>query len=110
MTKNNTSLDDIGEAIRDLGTMVGNKINYLDISLGGRIDRLETKVDKGFTEVNGKLKSIENDVKAIYKMLADVQKDVKSLRKSDKELDRRLTNLEEFAKNLSRQTGVPFET
>lgn len=110
MSKQNTILEDIGQSIVDLGTMIAAKIDDSSTNLGDQIVKLEAKVDQGFKEVKGSLKALENDVKAIYKMLSAVQKDVEALRKNDKELDRRLTNLEEFAKNLSRQTGVPFET
>lgn len=109
MAQTDTTLDDVGQAINDLGTMISEKIDALDKGLGGRIDGLETKMEKGFKEIGGGLEAIENDVKAIYKMLADVQKAVGKLRKSDKELDRRLTTLEQFAEKLSLKTGIPFE-
>ena len=103
MNKQDTSLEDMGQAIVDLGSMISEKIDSTR-------DDLTLKFDKGFKELGGKLEAIQNDIKDMYRMLSAVQKAVGKLRKSDKELDQRLTNLEEFAKNLSRQTGVPFKT
>ena len=125
MNKQDTSLEDIGQAIVDLGSMISEKIdstrddltvkidstrNDLTAKIDSTRDDLTLKFDKGFKELGGKLEAIQNDIKDMYKMLSAVQKAVGKLRKSDKELDQRLTNLEEFAKNLSRQTGVPFKT
>ena len=114
MNKQDTSLEDIGQAIVELGTMISEKIDSTRDDLTAKIDStrddLTVKFDKGFKELGGKLEAIQNDIKDMYKMLSAVQKAVGKLRKSDKELDQRLTNLEEFAKNLSRQTGVPFKT
>src|SRR3989338_837318 len=114
MNKQDTSLEDIGQAIVELGTMISEKIDSTRDDLTAKIDStrddLTVKFDKGFKELGGKLEDIQNDIKDMYKMLSAVQKAVGSLRKKDKELDQRLTNLEEFAKNLSRQTGVPFKT
>ena len=114
MNKQDTSLEDIGQAIVDLGSMISEKIDSTRDDLTVKIDStrndLTLKFDKGFKELGGKLEAIQNDIKDMYKMLSAVQKAVGKLRKSDKELDQRLTNLEEFAKNLSRQTGVPFKT
>ena len=102
MNKQDTSLEDIGQAIVELGTMISEKIDSTR-------DDLTVKFDKGFKELGGKLEAIQNDIKDMYKMLSDVQKAVGSLRKKDKKLDQRLANLEDFAQRLSRQTGVPFE-
>ena len=110
MSKQDTTLEDIGQSIVDLGSMISHQIEFTKTEILGELFNFKAETNTKLDKIEGTLTAIQNDVKAIYKMLADVQKDVKSLRKSDKELDRRLTNLEEFAKNLSRQTGVPFET
>ena len=121
MSKKDTSLDDIGQAVTDLGSMISQQIESTKTGLEQQIESTKTEIlgelfsfktetNTRFDKIEGTLTAIENDVKDMYKMLADVQKAVGKLRKNDKELDRRLTNLEEFAKNLSRQTGVPFET
>lgn len=114
MGNQDTTLEDIGQSIVDLGSMISHqidsKIDSTKTEIIGELFSFKTAVNTKLGKIEGTLLAIENDVKAIYRMLADVQKDVKSLRKGDKELDRRLANLEEFAKNLSRQTGVPFET
>ena len=113
MNKQDTSLEDIGQAIVELGTMISEKIDSTRDDLTAKIDStrddLTVKFDKGFKELGGKLEAIQNDIKDMYKMLSDVQKAVGSLRKKDKKLDQRLANLEDFAQRLSRQTGVPFE-
>lgn len=114
MIKKDTTLEDIGQSIVDLGNMISqqidSKIDFAKTEILGALFSFKSETSTKLIKIDGTLTAIENDVKDIYTMLADVQKDVKKLRRTDKELDRRLTNLEEFAKNLSRQTGVPFKT
>lgn len=114
MSKQDTTLEDIGQSIVDLGSMISrqidSKVDSAKTEILGELFIFKTQTNTQLGGIEGTLTAIQNDVKDMYEMLADVQKAAGKLRKSDKQLDQRLTNLEEFAKNLSRQTGVPFET
>ncbi len=110
MTKNDTTLEDIGRSIVDLGSMISHQIESTKTEILGELFSFKAETNTKLDKIEGTLTAIQNDVKDMYEMLADVQKAVGKPRKNDKELDRRLTNLEEFAQSLSRKTGVPFKT
>lgn len=124
MPTKDTSIADLGESIKDMGSMVVEQINLTKTELGGRMDSLETglggrmdKLERNQVETNShldkiddRLETIENDIKALYSLLTSVQKDTTMLRQNDKKLDLRIRDLEDFAQALSQKTGIPFRT
>lgn len=79
MKRQGTTLDDIAEAIVDLGTMIGGQINGIHGQLGGlRNDVDALKKDVGI--LNGDVRTLKDDVCTLKNDVCALKNDVRDIK------------------------------
>lgn len=116
-----TDVDDLAEAIQSLATMMGAGFERVEAAQAETNHRL-TKVETGLAETNHRLlvveedvrdikrtvHNIDDDIRTLYREVGAVKKTAKATRVVANDLQKRIDRLDEFAKRVARQTGIPF--
>lgn len=118
-TVQDTSLDDIAQAIADLSTMTATAIADLGTELRSEMNSLKTELRSEMTNLTaeqhetnqrlsrleGKSDALEDDIKELYRMIEELRKDFEDFTIEERA---RFANLENFARQVSLKTGIPF--
>lgn len=115
MNSKAVELEDILEVVNDLTTMVSEGFDRVDafrVENNGRLTSLEkgqTETNQRLDKIEGTLEAIQADIKELYKMVSGLRKDMDGNKVSVSELEKRLSEVEAFARMLSKQTGIGFK-
>jgi chromosome segregation ATPase len=78
----------------------------------GRLYKLEkgqTEIAEKLDNLDGRVESIENDIKEIYTLLQKAQKKIPDITKNEvDELQARMTKIIQWAERVSAKTGIPL--
>ena len=127
MSKSDTSLDDIAEAISLLASNIDDRFEQVDQrfeqvdqrfeQMDQRFDAIDRELYKIHKEqretrewlekIDNRLTGVESDIKEIYDRIVVLEKKAPQLTLKDKrELERKLAALIKWAKLVSKQTGI----
>ncbi len=118
--KDDTSLDDIAEAIQALATNIDQRFDHVNQRfdhVDRRFDHVEGRLDnleKGQREmrdwlerIDSRLSGVESDIKEIYDRIVVLEKRFPDLKEQEvRELEEKLAVIITWAQEVSRKTGV----
>jgi archaellum component FlaC len=128
MAKQDTTLDDIADAIAGLATHMDERFEQVEQRFGQHdkqlaginqhFDRLEDRMtsqeiaqretNQRLISIEGKLDSIENDIKELYGMVTELQRLYRDAGKVDSRLEKRIAHIEAYVELVAKKTGIPF--
>jgi archaellum component FlaC len=74
-----------------------------------KLERGQTEIIEKIDAIDGRVESIENDIKEIYTMLDKAQKKLPNITKNEvEELQARMTKIIQWAERVSAKTGIPL--
>jgi septal ring factor EnvC (AmiA/AmiB activator) len=115
MTRKQTNLDDIAEAIQGLATHMDERFEQVDNRLNGidgelrSIKEEQRHMREWLERIDSRLSGVESDIKEIYDRIAALDKQQTPLsRQQQQKLQKDLAALIRWAKEVSAKTGVPL--
>lgn len=122
MTKRDTNLDDIAEAIQGLATLVDDRFEQVDRrfeQVDHRFEAIESELhgirqeqremSEWLERIDNRILGIETDIKEIYDRIIALEKKAPHLTRSEhEELAAKLEAVIAWAQNVSQKTGVPL--